>query len=98
MVKDRINCFWLLWQLASVALSLALANAGKSIAAKMAIMAMTTSNSIKVNALRRPGSEDCNRLGLCGMNMMVMLTGFPILASGFMLFAIHSFVRDQATL
>src|SRR6267142_3791125 len=37
------------------ALSLALVRAGSSIAARMAMMAMTTSNSIKVNAAGRGG-------------------------------------------
>ena len=41
----------LLRHLVRLALSLALLNAGKSIAAKMAMMAMTTSSSIKVNPL-----------------------------------------------
>jgi hypothetical protein len=45
--------------------ALALPNAGKSIAARVAIMAMTTSSSIKVNARRRSalntlGSESEN--------------------------------------
>ena len=53
IVKASINWRWLLWQLASVALSLALDKAGRSMAAKMAMMAMTTSNSIKVKAARR---------------------------------------------
>ncbi len=39
------------------AFCLALAKAGSSIAAKIAIMAMTTSNSIKVNPSRPAGQE-----------------------------------------
>ena len=39
----------LLVHLATLACSLALANAGKSNPAKIAMMAMTTSNSIRVN-------------------------------------------------
>ncbi len=38
-----------------LAFSLALAKAGSKIAARMAMMAMTTSNSINVNALRAQG-------------------------------------------
>ena len=44
----KINCFWLLAQAAPVALALALANAGKSMPARIAMMAMTTSNSMRV--------------------------------------------------
>ena len=40
-------------QLASCAFCLAFARAGKSIVARMAMMAMTTSDSIKVNARRK---------------------------------------------
>jgi hypothetical protein len=47
-------------QLMPVARSLALDKAGNSMAAKMAIMAMTTSNSIKVNP--RP-ADDSRRCG-----------------------------------
>jgi hypothetical protein len=43
-------CLLLLMQLAVLARSFALASAGNSIAARIAMMAMTTSNSIKVNA------------------------------------------------
>src|SRR2546428_463127 len=44
------SCFRLFRQAMLNAFSLALASAGKSSAAKIAIMAMTTSSSIKVNA------------------------------------------------
>ena len=44
----RTNCFWLLAQAAPVALDFALAKAGKSMPAKIAMMAMTTSNSMRV--------------------------------------------------
>src|SRR5207245_876670 len=43
-------CFVLFKQAVANALSLALAKAGNSMAARMAIIAMTTSNSIRVNA------------------------------------------------
>src|ERR1700691_1192241 len=48
IVQASANCFWLIKQVACVAFSLARANAGSNIAAKMAIMAITTSNSINV--------------------------------------------------
>jgi len=41
----------LLWQLAVRAFSLAFANTGKRIAARIAMIAITTNNSIKVNPL-----------------------------------------------
>src|SRR2546421_11723015 len=44
------NCLRLLVQLAKLACFFALANAGKSIPARIAIIAMTTSSSISVNA------------------------------------------------
>src|SRR6266404_7404924 len=42
------SCLWLLTQVAPMAFNLALDNAGNSSAAKTAIMAITTSNSIRV--------------------------------------------------
>lgn len=47
--QQTSSCFKLLRQFNARALSLALLKAGKSIAARMAMMAMTTSSSIKVN-------------------------------------------------
>jgi len=47
-IEARTICFWLLAQAAPVAFDFALAKAGKSIPARIAMMAMTTSNSIKV--------------------------------------------------
>ena len=49
-----LTCFRLLTHPAVRARSLALLNAGNSIAAKIPMMAITTSNSIKVNACFRP--------------------------------------------
>src|ERR1017187_658908 len=49
MRKARPHCFRLLTQLICVALVLALASAGKSIAARMAITATTTSSMTRVN-------------------------------------------------
>src|SRR5450432_530206 len=49
------SCFSWLRQLICLALALALAKAGSNMAARMAMMAMTTSNSIKVNAFRLDG-------------------------------------------
>src|SRR3954462_15098217 len=51
MMKERPICFWLFRQAVRCALALAFANAGSNSAARMAMMAMTTSNSISVNAL-----------------------------------------------
>src|SRR5438132_4946931 len=50
MCIARAICFTLFWHCERTALSLALAKAGSSIAAKMAMMAITTSSSIRVNA------------------------------------------------
>lgn len=48
MVEAIASCLWLFKQLIRCARALALDNAGSSMAAKMAMMAITTSNSIKV--------------------------------------------------
>src|SRR6266403_5931061 len=53
ITQARASCFWLLRQEAPVALSLARDKAGSNIAAKMAMIAMTTNNSISVNPLSR---------------------------------------------
>src|SRR5882724_876663 len=50
ITSARHNCFWLLMQMADCALRLAAASAGKSIAARMAMMAITTSSSMRVKA------------------------------------------------
>src|ERR1039458_10143764 len=50
MIQARPSCLLLLMQLMATARPLALLNAGSSMAARMAMMAMTTSNSIKVKA------------------------------------------------
>src|ERR1051326_5492180 len=50
VLKDNPTCLRLLVQLIRCARALARANAGSNIAARMAIMAITTSNSINVNA------------------------------------------------
>src|SRR6266567_9527157 len=60
MWKPSPICRLLLQQAMALALSLALANAGRSIAARMAMMAITTSNSINV----KPPV-----VGLCGVFM-----------------------------
>ena len=54
----RPSCLRLLRQPIFFALSLALAKAGKSSAARMAMMAITTSSSIRVNANSLRGSPD----------------------------------------
>src|ERR1035438_7168184 len=63
MMKPMPSWRRLLVHLMRWALALALASAGKSIAAKMAMMAMTTNNSIRVKArfIRRCGSEFINQ-------------------------------------
>src|SRR5580765_407420 len=53
MTHARESCFWLLRQAAPVALSFALDNAGSNIAARIAMIAITTRSSIKVNAEER---------------------------------------------
>src|SRR5438034_11530636 len=50
MMKPRMSCFWLLRQAAWVAFNLALDRAGKSNPARMAMIAITTSSSMSVNA------------------------------------------------
>src|SRR5207249_10439569 len=60
MIRATPHCFMLLWHRALSALVLALASAGNSIPARIAMMATTTSNSISVNAGRlfRHETED----------------------------------------
>jgi hypothetical protein len=48
-----------------IALDLARANAGKSIAANMAMMAMTTNSSIKVNAGAPRRGDSLETITLC---------------------------------
>src|SRR5437764_14954225 len=50
VLKDKPTCFRLFTQLMRCARALARASAGSNMAAKMAIIAMTTNNSIKVKA------------------------------------------------
>src|SRR6185295_20163548 len=52
-----MNCRTLLLQLARLARSFALARAGRSSAARIAMMAMTTSNSTSVNAVKQCAFE-----------------------------------------
>jgi hypothetical protein len=51
------------WQAALEACSLALARAGSSMAARMAMMAMTTNNSIRVNPVSRCFMPQLSALG-----------------------------------
>jgi len=53
MKHAKPSCFTLLAHLMRMAFTLARDNAGSSSAARMAIMAMTTSSSIKVNPARK---------------------------------------------
>ena len=55
IVQAKLNCFWLLIHCASCARALALLSTGSSIAANMAMIAITTNNSIKVKA----GAPSC---------------------------------------
>ena len=52
-MPPKTTCFKLLKHWMRLALFLAAAKAGSNIAAKMAMMAMTTSNSIRVNPPKR---------------------------------------------
>src|ERR1043165_6977454 len=61
MVQEMASCFGLLRQAADCALILALDNAGNNIAARIAMIAMTTSNSINVNARLLRGMKICIR-------------------------------------
>ena len=54
MVIASVSCFRLLVQPIMRAFSFALESAGNNIPARIAMMAMTTSNSINVNALQCP--------------------------------------------
>ncbi len=53
MTQQTLSCLMLLRHFIVMALALALESAGSSIAAKMAMMAITTSSSIKVKPARR---------------------------------------------
>src|SRR5947208_738483 len=57
MLNARPNCRLLLRQLMACALPLARDNAGKSIAARMAMIAMTTNSSISVKAITEAGER-----------------------------------------
>src|ERR1035437_2734801 len=74
MCAARRNWRWLFRQLARWARCLAPARAGKSSAAKIAMMAITTSSSIKVKAGRFCGSEDF-KVGVLRMGYRLRLLG-----------------------
>src|SRR5579863_548712 len=57
IIQAMLSCLRLFTHWMPCAFCFALDKAGKSIAAKIAIMAMTTSNSIKVNPDRHPGPK-----------------------------------------
>jgi hypothetical protein len=57
--QHRVNCFMLLMQFALCAFILALVRAGKSMLARIAIMAITTNNSMSV----KPWPSCSRRLG-----------------------------------
>ena len=50
MCVASVICFTLFWHWMVIAFSLALARAGNNMPAKMAMIAMTTNNSIRVKA------------------------------------------------
>src|ERR1051325_5527053 len=58
MCQHSCNCFMLLRHWVVLALALAFASAGNNIAARIAMMAMTTNNSINVKAARLPAPAD----------------------------------------
>ena len=58
MCQAVINCLLLLKHWMPCALAFALLKAGRIIAAKIAMIAMTTNNSISVNALLRADLEE----------------------------------------
>ena len=58
IMMPKLNCRILDLQTARLAVSFDLAKAGNSIAAKIAIIAITTNSSIKVNAIRGAKRED----------------------------------------
>ena len=53
MSQESASCFWLLMQDAATARFFAALKAGNNMAARMAMMAITTNNSIKVKPARR---------------------------------------------
>src|SRR5436190_1723164 len=65
IVKARVDCLRLFMQLVRLARSFALASAGSSIAARIAMMAMTTSSSMSVNA------EPTNGLGRVRLGLVI---------------------------
>src|ERR1700677_2716437 len=79
MIHPKVNCFKLLRHLIPCACCLDLANAGSNNAAKIAIMAITTSNSIRVNALRPAFLRLGPRLPVEPVRFIVLITAptFP---------------------
>jgi hypothetical protein len=57
MIPDKVSCLRLLTHFICCARNLALESAGSSMAARMAMMAMTTSSSIKVKARAQRGES-----------------------------------------
>src|SRR3974377_1312216 len=77
MVRPTAICFKLLAHWMRLARSLALASAGNSIAARMAIMAMTTRSSINVKPFRARSrlSDDDFNLCLCQNGQWSIIVG-----------------------
>jgi hypothetical protein len=80
MTAAKVICLTLLKHLTCCAFAFARANAGRSIAAKIAMMAITTNSSIKVNAPERlrftTHDPVFDTLGL--FDVIIFNTGFSI--------------------
>src|ERR1017187_7784784 len=70
MIQAVASCFWLLMQAAACPLSLAADKAGSNSAARMAMIAITTSNSIKVNARNETFRHD---LAVIFLNLALLI-------------------------
>src|ERR1035437_1177686 len=74
-------CLWLLRQLMALAFSLALLKAGKSIAARMAMMAITTNSSIRV----KPAGPVARRMGAAFLySVLIIATHILLLTPALM--------------
>src|ERR1039457_1626866 len=71
-------CLWLLRQLMALAFSLALLKAGKSIAARMAMMAITTNSSIRV----KPAGPVARRMGVAFLYSVLIIATHILLGLG----------------
>ena len=69
-----VNCLMLLMQSICCARNFALDNAGNNIAAKMAIMAITTSNSISVKAHNAGEAPPCRN----SVDLLIAMSAFHL--------------------